>query len=321
MRLSEIVDHLGIRLQSALSEELEITGISSLELATQSELSFLEQAKHADSLQKSRAGAILVRPRDQSFLPPHAIALLSNNPYLDMARLSRFFAKPPFGLNQEKPELAPGAIIGERVTLGNGSSVGARTIIMPNCVIGENVSIGEDCVLYPNVTLYRDTQLGNRVIVHAGAAIGTDGFGYAHTQDGEHIKIYHNGIAVLEDDVEIGSNSCVDRAVFGETRIKQGSKLDNLVHIAHNCIIGEHSLLTAQVALAGSTTTGRNVTFGGQSAAAGHLHIGDFATLAARSGVSKSIAGGKTYAGFPLLEHKEWLKLQAAIKGLLKRRD
>lgn len=124
---------------------------------------------------------------------------------------------------------------------------------------------------------------------------------------------------VIEDDVELGANNCIDRAVFGETRIKRGTKIDNLVQIAHNCVLGEHSIVVSQVGLAGSTTTGRNVIFGGQSATSGHLHVGDFATIAARGGVSKSIEGKKTYAGFPLMEHKEWLKLQASLKHQLKK--
>jgi UDP-3-O-[3-hydroxymyristoyl] glucosamine N-acyltransferase len=137
---------------------------------------------------------------------------------------------------------------------------------------------------------------------------------------GEHVKIYQNGNVVVEDNVEIGANCAIDRAVFGSTIIRKGTKMDNLIQIAHNCEVGEHSLFAAQVGLAGSTTTGRNVVMGGQSASAGHLHIGDFATIAGKGGVTKSLEGKKTYAGFPAIEHKLWLKMQAKISGLLKRK-
>jgi UDP-3-O-[3-hydroxymyristoyl] glucosamine N-acyltransferase len=143
--------------------------------------------------------------------------------------------------------------------------------------------------------------------------IGSDGFGYAHTTDGAHIKIYHNGKVVLEDNVEIGANSCVDRAVFGQTLIKEGTKIDNLVQIGHNVEVGARCILVSQSGISGSTKLGRNVVMGGQSATAGHLVIGDFATIAARGGVTKSIKGGEVYSGFPLIKHKDWLKLQAKI--------
>ncbi|HIP03196.1 MAG TPA: UDP-3-O-(3-hydroxymyristoyl)glucosamine N-acyltransferase, partial [Campylobacterales bacterium] len=143
--------------------------------------------------------------------------------------------------------------------------------------------------------------------------IGSDGFGYAHTAEGAHVKIYHNGKVVFEDNVEIGANSCVDRAVFSQTIIKEGTKIDNLVQIGHNVEVGARCILVSQSGLSGSTKLGQNVVMGGQSATAGHLEIGDFATIAARGGVTKSIKGGEVYSGFPLLKHKDWLKLQAKI--------
>lgn len=314
MKLSQIIQTLG--LSTEITEDIEILGISSLDRASAQELSFVEKDKYISELKHTRAGAVLVRAGLLEFVPPHCVALVSENPYLDMARLSKFFAKPPFSGESLPAQIDPSAQIAPNATIGSGARIGARTVIMPGVVVGEGVHIGEDCLIYPNVVLYRDTMIGNRVIIHAGSVIGSDGFGYAHTKSGEHVKIYHNGIVVIEDDVELGANNCVDRAVFGETRIRRGSKIDNLVQIAHNCVLGEHSILVSQVGLAGSTTTGRNVVFGGQSATAGHLHVGDFATIAARGGVSKSIQGGATYAGFPLMEHKEWLKLQAALKHL-----
>ncbi|MGP1450145.1 MAG: UDP-3-O-(3-hydroxymyristoyl)glucosamine N-acyltransferase [Wolinella sp.] len=319
MKLREIIEFLGLSAGDSVMLDIEITAINSLEKAGAGELSFLEQDRYVALLGETRASAVLVREPHMKFLPSGCIAINSKNPYLDMARLSKLFAKLPFGLSQEPAEIDDSVQIAPSATISNGVRIGARTIIMPGAVIGEGVEIGEECLIYPNVVIYRDTRIGNRVVIHAGSVIGSDGFGYAHTSAGEHIKIYHNGIAVIEDDVELGANNCIDRAVFGETRIKRGSKIDNLVQIAHNCVLGEHSIVVSQVGLAGSTTTGRNVVFGGQSATSGHLHIGDFATIAARGGVTKNIDGNKTYAGFPLFEHREWLKIQGIIKGLLKK--
>jgi len=190
---------------------------------------------------------------------------------------------------------------------------------MPNSVIGPDVVIEKGCVIYPNVTIYRDTIIGKNVIIHAGSVIGSDGFGYAHTKDGKHVKIYHLGRVVIEDNVEIGANTTIDRAVFSETRIKKGSIIDNLVQIGHNCEVGEYSILVSQVGLAGSTKLGRNVVMGGQSATAGHLEIAPFTTIAARGGVSKSVKEPGVYSGFPLMPHKQWLKLQGLLAKILKK--
>jgi UDP-3-O-[3-hydroxymyristoyl] glucosamine N-acyltransferase len=154
-------------------------------------------------------------------------------------------------------------------------------------------------------------------MIHSGSAVGSDGFGYAHTKTGEHVKLYQNGNVVIEDDVEIGANTTIDCAVFGSTVIKRGTKIDNLVQIGHNCIVGEHTIMVSQSGIAGSTTLGRNVVMGGQAAAAGHLSIASFTTLAARSGVTKSIIKGGIYSGFPLMEHKLWLKLQAKLAKIV----
>ena len=181
------------------------------------------------------------------------------------------------------------------------------------------MEIGEGTILYPNVVVYRDCKIGKNCIIHAGTVIGSDGYGFAHTKDGKHVKIYQNGNVVIEDEVEIGANCTIDRAVFGTTLIKSGTKLDNLIQIGHNCEIGQNVLMASQVGISGSTKLGKNVVMGGQSATAGHLEIGDFATIAARGGVTKSLKGGKTYAGFPVMEHRLWLKLQAMLARMAKR--
>lgn len=174
-------------------------------------------------------------------------------------------------------------------------------------------------MLFPSVCIYNDCEIGHNVRIHANSVVGSDGFGYAHTKDGKHIKIYHNGKVVLEDDVEIGANTTIDRAVFGQTRIKRGTKIDNLVQIGHNCNIGEYSIIVAQAGISGSTTTGRNVVLGGQSGSAGHLHIGDFTQIGARGAISKSLPANGKFSGHPLLPIQDWLKLQALLKKMLKK--
>jgi UDP-3-O-[3-hydroxymyristoyl] glucosamine N-acyltransferase len=210
--------------------------------------------------------------------------------------------------------------IDKRVRFGKNVKLGDNVTIMAGAYIGDSVTIGSNTLIYPNVTLYHHTTIGSDCILHAGVVIGSDGYGFAHTKMGEHVKIYQNGNAIIEDEVEIGANSTIDRAVFGSTYIRKGTKIDNLVQVGHNCDIGEYSLMAGQAGLAGSTTTGRNVIFGGQSGTAGHLHIEAFTTIAGKSGVTKSLKGGRTYAGFPAIEHKNWLKLQAKISGLIKRK-
>ena len=180
-------------------------------------------------------------------------------------------------------------------------------------------AFGKNCKIYPNVVIYGNTHIGDNVIIHAGSIIGCDGFGYAHTDKGEHIKITHNGRVVIEDNVEIGANNTIDRAVFGETIIKKGAKIDNLVQIGHNCVIGEHSILVSQVGLAGSTTTGRNVIFGGQAGTGGHIHIGDFVQVAGRGAVGKNLPANTKWGGHPLMELDEWMKFYVSLRRMLKK--
>ncbi|PZT48431.1 UDP-3-O-(3-hydroxymyristoyl)glucosamine N-acyltransferase [Helicobacter valdiviensis] len=294
----------------------EITAIESPQVAEHSHITFLEKDKYKEEIKKSKAGAVLLRSCDIEALNKEAIGLISPAPYLAMAYLTRFFQKPLFH-KKEEAIISSSAEIFQNVVIGKGSSIGAGTILMAGVVIGENVSIGKNCILYPNVCVYNDTLIGDDVTIHANSVIGSDGFGYAHTQNGEHIKIYHNGRVVLEDCVEIGSNTSIDRAVFGETRIKKGVKIDNLVQIGHNCIIGEHSIIVSQAGISGSTTTGRNVVLGGQSGSAGHLHIGEFTQVGARGAISKSLPPFGKFSGHPLLPINDWLKLQAKLKKLI----
>lgn len=318
MKLQEIADYLQIPLNKG--GDIEIHSLASLDEAKQGQMSFVMHSKYIPLLAKSQASALLVRQSDVSELESHnasIVPLVCDDPHVSIARLSKLFAKPLFGASETPPKIDPSAQILERVSIGNGSSIGARTILMQGVVVGENVRIGEDCILYPNVVIYADTVICNRVFIHASSVIGGDGFGYARCRKtGENIKIYHNGIVYLEDDVEIGANSAIDRAVFGQTRIKKGAKIDNLVQVGHNCVVGESSLIAGQAGLAGSTTLGKNVVMAGQTGAAGHLHIGDNTTLTVRSTASKSLAPNKIYSGYPSYEHKEWLKMQALLRKM-----
>jgi UDP-3-O-[3-hydroxymyristoyl] glucosamine N-acyltransferase len=297
-----------------------ITAINTLADATNTELSFIVDKKHIKELETTKALAVIATKEFLTSIPSECeILLVESNPYLYMAKASKYFSLLPFESDGSSPEIGDTTYIGENVYIANGAQIGMECTIMPGCYIGANVIIGNNTILHPNVAVYRDCEIGSNCIIHANTTIGCDGFGFAHTATGEHVKIYQNGNVVIEDDVEIGSNCTVDRAVFGSTRIKHGSKLDNLIQVAHNCVIGEFSVLASQVGLSGSTTLGRNVVMGGQSATAGHLSIAPFTTLAARTGVTKSIdVSGKTFAGFPFMDHKQWLKLQGKLARLLK---
>ena len=202
--------------------------------------------------------------------------------------------------------VGPGAVIGARATVGGGSTVGA------NCTIGGGVVIGRTCVLFPNVTVYPGSVLGDRVIVHAGTRIGVDGFGYVLV-DGEHVKVPQVGGCVVEDDVEIGANCTIDRGSIGQTRIGAGSKLDNLVHLGHNVVVGPRSLVVAQVGVAGSTRLGEGVVLGGQAGLVGHLKIGAGARIGAQAGVISDIAPGQEVSGYPARDHRAYLRAMANL--------
>jgi len=315
-KLSEITHTIGLDLQGS---DIEIDGIHTLSEANPSQLSFLNSSKYLEQLPQTKAAAVLIEEKYAELLPSTTVALITDEPYLKLALASKFFAHK-IESKGGHPAQGEGCDIDKRVYFGKNVTLGDKVTILAGCYVGDNVTIGSGTLLYPNVTLYHHTQIGSECIIHSGAVIGCDGYGFAHTKLGEHVKIYQNGNAIVEDDVEIGANCAIDRAVFGATYIRKGSKLDNLIQIAHNCDVGEHALCAAQVGLAGSTTLGRNVVMGGQSATAGHLEVGAFATIAGKGGVTKSLEGGKTYAGFPAIEHKMWLRMQAKMAGLLKRK-
>jgi UDP-3-O-[3-hydroxymyristoyl] glucosamine N-acyltransferase len=315
MTLKEIAQSIGLSCES----EINITGLNTLTDSNEFELTFLENKKYINDLENTKAAAVLVTQENALKVPTGTVALVCEEPYLNLAKISKLFAPNVIEMDGEKPLVGAGTKVMPNVYIGKGSVVGSDCTIMAGAYIGDNVTVGDNTIIYPNVTVYRDCKIGNNCIIHAGTVIGSDGFGFANTKDGKYIKIYQNGNVKIGNDVEIGANCAIDRAVFKSTIIEDGVRLDNLVHIAHNCKIGRGSILVGQVGLAGSTILNAYVVMGGQSGTAGHLEIAPFTTIAARGGVTKSITEPKKqWAGFPLFEHKQWLKLQGKISNLLK---
>lgn len=315
MTLLEITQYLEIKCKN----DKEIIGLNSLTEATQNEISFLENKKYVSDLKNTKAGAVFVTQENSADVPKTCVALICEEPYIALAKASKLFAPNVVEIDGEKPIIGGKTKVMPNVYIGKDSIIGSECTIMAGAFIGDNVKIGNNTIIYPNVTVYRDCVIGDDCIIHSGVVIGSDGFGFANTKDGKYIKIYQNGNAIIGNDVEIGANTTIDRGVFKSTIIEDGVRIDNLVHIGHNCTIGKGSIIVAQVGLAGSTLLHPYVVMGGQSATAGHLEIAAFSKFAARSGITKSITTPKqSWAGFPLFEHRKWLKLQAKISSLVK---
>lgn len=315
MTLDEISKTLNIK----TNKQIEITGLNTLLDSNKSEITFLENKKYLNDLSKTKAAAVLIKEEFSSFVPDGTIALVCEEPYLNLAILSKLFAPKIVETDGNDAIVGENTVIMNNAYLGKNTIIGENSTIMAGAYIGDNVIIGDNTVIHPNVTVYRDCTVGSDCIIHAGTVIGSDGFGFANTKDGKYIKIYQNGNVTIGNDVEIGSNCTIDRAVFQSTIISDGVRIDNLVHIAHNCKIGTGSILVSQVGLSGSTTLQQYVVMGGQSGTSGHLEIAAFSTIAARGGVTKTITEPKkSWAGFPLMGHREWLKLQGRIAKLLK---
>ena len=316
MKLSEIASIIGAEFQG---NDVEVTGMNTLKDASKSEVSFVSNAKYVKDIKHTNAAAVIVSESAKEEVPEHSLALVVENPYWAMAILSKYFAPLIEDDTLPEPVIGKGSKVSPKAELAKGAVIGENCTILAHVYVGAEAVIGDNTILYPSVTVYRDCKVGSNCIIHANSVIGSDGFGFATNNMGEHKKIYQNGNVVVEDDVEIGSNTSIDRAVFGSTLIKKGTRIDNLVQIGHNCEIGEYSVMVSQSGLAGSTKLGRNVVMGGQAAAAGHLEVAPFSTFAARSGITNSIKEpGKTYAGFPLMDHRKWLKLQAKLAKLIK---
>jgi UDP-3-O-[3-hydroxymyristoyl] glucosamine N-acyltransferase len=319
MRLAEIAKRLGCQLEG--DGELEITGVAGIEEARAGQLTFLANRKYAAAVKTTRASAILVG-RDAGPVP--LAALRSENPYLDFARAIEFYYEPP-----SYPAGIHGtAVIAASARIGEGAHIG------PYCFVDEEVCIGRNAVLHSYVAVYRGAQIGDdffahshsavrdncrighRVVLQNGVVVGSDGFGFAKQADGGWYKMRQSGKTVIEDDVEIQAGSCVDRATIGETRIRRGTKLDNLVQVGHASKVGEDTLLCGQVGLAGSTVVGNRCILAGQVGAAGHLRIGDGTIITAQSGIPNDVPAGKLFSGYPAMENKRWLKCMAALNQL-----
>jgi len=323
MLLSEIASHLGLTLKG---KDLEITGVNTLAEASASELSFLANPKYAPQLETTGAGAVLVSADQALTSKP---CLISAHPYLDFARSVQLFAKPqgsfqdisPLAFVHDDARIDPSAAIAPFVYIGPGAQIGAGVRIFSGSYIGEDCSVGEDTIIYPNCSLMAGTLVGKRVILHAGTVLGSDGFGFAQAASGM-TKFPQIGRTVIEDDVEIGANTTIDRAALGETRVGHGTKIDNLVQLGHNVRVGRNCIIVSQVGIAGSTTLGDGVVLAGQVGVAGHLNLGDGCRIGAKSGVGQDVPPGQDLSGIPVMPHGSFLRASAIMPKLpeMKRR-
>jgi UDP-3-O-[3-hydroxymyristoyl] glucosamine N-acyltransferase len=314
MLFSEVAKELKLPF---IGKDLEIDSMNELELASSSQLTFAIHKKYASQLTSSLAKAFLIVEPLVESLPKDSSYIVCDDVSLSMAYVTKLFAPKLIESQLASPEIGKDSYIDDMAKVENGAIIGSNVTVLAGAYIGTKVVIKNNSIIHPNVTIYRDCVVGSDCIIHSGTVIGADGFGFSHTKTGEHIKIYQNGNVIIEDDVEIGANSAIDRAVFNSTVVKKGTKLDNFIHIAHNCEIGEHSIFVAQSGVGGSTKFGRNCVVSGQSAFTDHLEIAPFSTFTARSGVTKSIKeSGGVYSGYPLMEHREWRRLQTKIAKL-----
>ena len=302
------------------SDQTMVSELASLGEANPKALCFIANDKVLKVLGKVRPAALLVHRH----LPDLAIPqIVVGNPLLAFAHVAqRFFVRHPAPRGVAKDltqgtdvRIGPDPSIWPFVTLGDRVTIGARVTLYPGVFVGSDSKIGDDSVLYPNVVVREGCSLGARVIVHSGTVIGSDGFGYVQHQ-GRHHKIPQLGGVIIEDDVEMGANVTIDRATLGCTLIKQGTKVDNLVQIAHNVSVGEHSIVVAQVGIAGSTTIGHHVIIGGQAGLSDHIQIGDQVMIAAKAGVNRSLESNQIVSGAPVMPHETSLKIQAVINHL-----
>lgn len=322
MKIGEIAHLLGCK--PVIRNDIEVKNISPIDRANTTDLAFLSNPKYEKYLSSTKAGCVIVSDKIDPDNYPNLNLIICKNPYLAFAKVLRllFLPGPP------EPSLSKNTFLGENtkidktarvedfVYIGRDAVIGKQTRIMPFVYIGENTKIGDNCIIYPNVTIRENCVIRNNVIIHSGSVIGSDGFGYADTEEGEHLKIPQIGNVVIEDDVEIGACVTIDRAALDSTIIKKGTKIDNLVQIGHNVVVGENSILVAQAGISGSTKLGKNVILAGQTGIAGHLTITDNVIITAKSGVGSSIKKPGVYSGIPVYDHRDWLKSSAVTPKL-----
>ena len=294
---------------------VRVSGVAGLDEAGEKEITFLANVKYSGKLASTRAAAVVVSAEGAAGAPEGRALLVTADPYLAFAKLLTLFHPPerlPEGISKDawvdpSARVDKGASVAALTWIGRDARVGSGTILYPGVFLGDGVSVGRDCRIYPNVSVRERCTLGNRVILHSGVVIGSDGFGFA--RDGmSAFKVPQVGIVRIEDDVEIGANSTVDRATLGETVIERGAKIDNLVQIAHNVRVGAGSILVAQVGVSGSTRLGRGVVLGGQVGIVGHIELGDGVMVGAKSGVNNDLPPGAIVSGYPAIPHKDWLR-------------
>jgi UDP-3-O-[3-hydroxymyristoyl] glucosamine N-acyltransferase len=319
--LRQIAERLGC---PAPAVDVQITGMATLEEAAPNELSFLGSDAYLKRFAVTRAGAVLVNKKVKVPAATHTLVLVVDDADLATAQVLAMFARPPVWPD---PGVDPTARVDKTATIGKDVRIGAfvcigreveignGTIIHPHVYVGDEVKIGDNCEIFPNVTIRERVTIGSRVIIHAGSVLGTDGFGY-RWNGSEHEKIPQIGTVIIEDDVEIGSCVCIDRAKFSATRIGRGSKIDNLVQIAHNVTIGPHCIIVGQAGLAGSATLGANVVLGGQVALRDHVTLGDGAMVAACGAVAEDVPPRTIVSGMPALPHRQSLREQGALRRL-----
>jgi UDP-3-O-[3-hydroxymyristoyl] glucosamine N-acyltransferase len=319
LKLHDIAARLGCRLEG--DGEAEIRRIAGIEEAGPGDLTFFANTKYSNELRATRASAVILG--DQAERAPCAM-LRTPHPYLTFARAVALFAddwRPAPGVHrlalvEPGAVIAPDASVGPFAVVGEGGRIGARTIVYSHVVIGRGVDIGDDCRLHAHVSIRERVRIGNRVVIQDGAVVGSDGFGFARTPQGTHHKIPQIGGVLIEDDVEIGANTTIDRPAVGETRIGAGTKIDNLVQVAHGVTIGRNVLLAAQVGIAGSSTLEDDVTLAGQVGVAGHLTLGRGVVATAQTGIPNSVDAGSFISGYPAIDNRDWLKSSAVFRRL-----